>query len=456
MGTSRRTSFSLLVGLSAAGCMPHMGGQPNAAQQASAPILAEKGAQQPDTPMVSDPQDDPAQRVLVDSVNDQVTRVSKILAQREQAKQLAADLREQREARALEKSEREARDEAIADGVERANARKQPPGEPLSQRTREEQESDSPAIKNTVKPTEVKTSVATNEPIEGAADAWDQTIRSAAEESENGDFGDAQPARRLVGAPSAETQIERQNPNVGPAAPGSIRGPGIDPLLALQERFTARVNDDPRNLAAQLELQLARLLRNEPVPSMADLSSLNAEDRELIAAVGDALANFRNLVKTDRSPLASEKARPFIEMADRIRARTDLNIQSVNLCTSVKAFGNYEPIEPMQFVVGNPTKSVFYCEVDGFFSQVNEKQLWESKMSLEIRLFNEAGIQLWGIAPETVVDTSRKRRRDFFIAKLIQLPSKLAPGPYMLKATIRDLNANRVAESTLQISVVNR
>lgn len=478
MGASQRTSLSLLIGLGAAGCMPHGGGAPSANAE---PIIAKPAVNQPDVPLVAP--DDPSHQAVVESVNDNVTRVSRIIRQREEAQQFADDLKEQREATALRGAEAApdrqsdagngsgdesaAAIEALAARL-RAEASKpvESPAQrvdPPAQRVESPAQSVEPSRQRvdpsarTVQPTlrTVDPSAQAVEPASAPPDAWANTGLSAAEPVENGDFGDAIPARRVQGSVSAPpTEVQRVV--TGESAPRVIRSPGIDPLLALQEQFLSRVNEQPKNLAAQLELQLARMLRNEPVPAMADLSTLAGEDRELLAAVSDALANFRNLVRNDPNPLGSEKARPFIEMADRIRARSDLSVQSVNLCTSVKAFGNYDPIEPMQFIAGNPTWSVFYCEVDGFLSQMNEMKFWESKLSLELRLYNEAGMQLWRAAPETVVDSTRKRRRDFFIAKRIQLPSKLTPGAYMLKATIRDLQANRVAESTLQVSIVGK
>jgi hypothetical protein len=393
-----------------------------------------------DVPLVGEDNSDLSQRAVYEAVNNQGDRISRIIREREQAKQLADDVRENREANAVAAAGADAE-------TGQGDATKPDSIESLAARIREKAKQ-AKAVP-IVQP-------ATEEPIE----SWDKTELSAAQTPENGDFGDINPVRRVGGVQgsvsAAPTEVTRVPQSPLPSVGRQPSGPGIDPLLALQEQLLSRVNDQPKNLAAQLELQLARLLRNEPVPAMADLSALSGEDRELIAAVGDALANFRNLVRNDPNPLGAEKARPFIEMADRIRSRTDLSVGSVNLCTSVKAYGNYDPIEPMQFLAGSPTLSVFYCEVDGFLSQLNEKQLWESKLSLELRLYNESGMQLWRAAPETVSDTSRKRRRDFFIAKKIQLRSNLAPGPYMLKATIRDLQANRVAESTLQVSIVGK
>lgn len=447
MGASRKTSLSsLLIGLGAAGCMPHGGNAPSASAPAT-PVLTKPALEQAAVPLTDDGSG-ANERAVFEAVNNQGDRISEIIRKREEAKVLAADIREQREASAQARGEQARSEEATGEGD--ASSRMTPEAlEALAAKIRENAKREKPAVDAAIE----------NPPADGTIDSWEKTELSAAQTPENGDFGDASPLRRSViqGSVADQTQVQPIQPGPLPSVGrAQSTAPGIDPLLAIQEQFLSRVNDKPKDLAAQLELQLARLLRNEPVPAMADLSALSGEDRELLAAVSDALANFRNLVRNDPNPLGAEKARPFVEMADRIRSRTDLSVASVNLCSTVRAFGNYDPVEPLQFAAGSPTLSVFYCEVDGFLSQLNEKQLWESKLSLELRLYNEAGMQLWRVAPETVLDTSRKRRRDFFIAKRIQLPPKLSPGAYMLKATVRDLNANRVAESTLQLSVVSK
>lgn len=441
MGASHKTTL-LLIGLGAAGCMSQ---GKHADVSEPKPSVSASSAPHSEVNLATGETVDPNQRAVYEAVNNQGDRISRIIRERDAAKQVASDIREQRESHKAEAESLASAVTGAGDAVPVTSQREI--GTKLTPEAKRAEPDPKPQA---------------NQPPSD----WDNTILSAAQTPESGDFGDAAPVRRgshvgtqgAQGSVTSQTEVQRVGngplPSVGRAS--GLPGPGIDPLLALQEQYLSRVNDQPKNLAAQLELQLARLLRNEPVPAMADLSALSGEDRELIAAVSDALANFRNIVRNDANPLGAEKARPFIEMADRIRARTDLSVSSVSLCTSVKAFGNYDPIEPVQFIAGNPSWSVFYCEIDGFLSQLNEKQLWESKLSLQLRLYNESGIQLWNAAPETVSDTSRKRRRDFFIAKRIQLPSKLAPGPYMLKATVRDLQANRVAESTLQVSIIGK
>jgi hypothetical protein len=310
-------------------------------------------------------------------------------------------------------------------------------------------------------PTEVKPIAAEMAPtrkprtVEAAPVAVDSTPAQITPQSVEGDFGDARPdhlspdPRDVIA--SIDQSVDRQL--VRSSEPN---GPMVDPMASVRSNIESIATQDPRDVVNQFNLQLVRLLQHQPVPSIPELAALTVEDREILSAVFDGLSNYRTLMQNEANPLASAKARPFMEMAERIRSRTDLTIPSMALCDTVRAFGNYDPIEPARFTAGTGRWVIFYCEVDGFLPQVNEKQMWETKLALELRLFSETGLEVWSQKREEVIDQSRKRRRDFFVNKKIQISDKLSPGRYFLKASVRDMNANRVAESTLPVDVVAR
>lgn len=401
-------SFSILIALAAGCAMPTspVADAPAKPDEAAKPsAVADANAAQQQQPV-----DDAAARVTIDSVNDSVARVDRLLAQRAQAKQLADDIAEQRAARGEAKPAKE--DEAAE--IERlaAELRKPKAAEPKPE----------PAVAalpaNAVTPANAGTS----------ADA-------------------AVAASDAQGTLESRPQVELQR------APNVDAHNGVDPMLAVLQRYQGRVARDPKSLDAQLEYQLLRFLRNESVPEGTDLAALPSDDRELLSAVTDALTNFRSVVRAGPNAMAAEKARPFIDMADRIRSRSDLTVSSLSLCRKVMAYGVYEPIEPLRFVAGPNNRAVVYCEVDGFLSQLNDKSLWGTELWLGLRLFSESNLELWTPPLDKVTDVSRKRRRDFFIAKPIQLPAILTPGRYFLKATVEDRQAHRVAEQTIQIDI---
>lgn len=281
--------------------------------------------------------------------------------------------------------------------------------------------------------------------------------------------GTGEPIVGTVMAEQATVRLERAGDETRAAAPrssnaGTTSGlpvsapvvtPSVEPFLMLEDRYTRRLASDPRDVRSQLDLQLLRLIQGQPVPVVSELNALPPEDRELLAAVLEGLSSYRGLVEKSGNPMAAEKARPFVEMVERISARGDLSISAAALCSGVMAFGVYEPLERV-FVAGQLRPMVFYCEVDGFASQLDADGRWETKLSLELRLFTESGLEVWQDSAKPVEDKSRRRRRDFFINKRVILPPALAPGRYLLKAAVEDQLAGRVSETTLGIEIVGK
>jgi hypothetical protein len=226
----------------------------------------------------------------------------------------------------------------------------------------------------------------------------------------------------------------------------------------MEQQLRQRTEDYPRDVAAHLDYQTFLFLKDEPVPNLAAMAQLPAEDRELITAYMDGLTNFRNALRADSNMLLSRKVRPLIEMSDRLRARADLGISSLRLCKRVEGFGVYDPIDPVRFTAGRQAEFIVYAEVENFASQLNTaqpgQQQWETKLSQDLALYSENGMEVWRSKNEVFTDLSRNRRRDFFVVKRVSLPDNLVVGRYLLKATIVDQQSNRVAESSVPVQFV--
>ena len=236
----------------------------------------------------------------------------------------------------------------------------------------------------------------------------------------------------------------------------NIAAPRVAPLAGdLEAKLARQIQSSPRDLWAHLDFQLLHFLRDENAPQLDQLTSLPLEDRELVAAVLDGLTLFRNGLRADGNMLLSRKVKPLLDLADRLRSQADLNIPTLSLCTKVTTFGVYEPMDPVRFIAGKEHEAIIYCEVENFASTpMSDKKMWETKLSQEAVLYTESGMQVWMDKAGAVVDHARNRRRDFFIVKKIKLPAALTIGRYLLKVTVEDQQAKRVAEQTLPIEIV--
>jgi hypothetical protein len=274
-----------------------------------------------------------------------------------------------------------------------------------------------------------------------------------------------EPQPALAGGAVANKGLELSEPPAEPAAASAEAATDVEAHDAAQPaqavvtpdgyspQIAQRLRDNPRDLSAHLDHQLQRFLADEPVPDLAALSSLPAEDRELLTALMDGLSNFRNGLRSDNNMLLSKKVRPLLELAARVRSQAELSIPTIALCKGVTGFGNYEPVDG-RFVAQRKNETIVYCEVDNVSSQQAADGVWESRLSQEAVLYTEDGQKVWSTAPISTPDRSRNRRQDFFVAQKIALPPNLSIDRYILKFTVTDEQVGRVAEATVPVQIV--
>jgi hypothetical protein len=109
-----------------------------------------------------------------------------------------------------------------------------------------------------------------------------------------------------------------------------------------------------------------------------------------------------------------------------------------------------------QFPAGRNNDLIVYNEVANFSSIEGSDGIWRTRLQQQMVLYTDNGLAVW---PErsnadTFIDQSRNRRHDFFISRLVRLPSSLAAGKYVLKVTLTDEQSNRVVEASSPLEIV--
>jgi hypothetical protein len=143
-----------------------------------------------------------------------------------------------------------------------------------------------------------------------------------------------------------------------------------------------------------------------------------------------------------------------------------LTIARSALCTKVSGFGNFVPYPTNVFRAGSNIRAIVYIELENFVTRAarNGDQIAKDTpvdqqvsvdISQSISIFQDAGGMLaWHSPPKEITDTSRSRRRDFYLIQQIELPRTLAIGRYNIKVLIKDLGNNAEAEVIIPISIV--
>jgi hypothetical protein len=225
-------------------------------------------------------------------------------------------------------------------------------------------------------------------------------------------------------------------------------------LDALGDRLHKRLVQNPRDIANQFDMDLYGILNDDPGAELASVSAMSDDDAELVSTLVDGLTLFRSVIRQDGNLLATQKMKPLLEMADRLRAQADLTVPTVELCSRVEAYGKYTPISPARFPAGRDNPAIVYCEVENFLPKQNPQGNWQTKLTEQVMLFTDQGMLVWSDTERQVTDECRRRRHDFFAYNVIHLPANLPMGRYNLKVSIEDKNANHVAESSVPLKIV--
>jgi hypothetical protein len=273
--------------------------------------------------------------------------------------------------------------------------------------------------------------------------------------------------------PPAESASSTQAEVVGPPLPPELptaapiadlpTPPPEDPLLELAKRMASLLRDQGEGRAkfpdavalAPIEAMQPGVLADLESPKNALGPKLTIEDRRALTDARDRILAQPGAANESLTKTLAKLAPP-----------PSLKIGRAVLCTKVKGFGSYDPLNTDTFVVGRAIRAIVYIELDGFMSRparasdpIDPALSLADQVSVElsqsITLFHDpSGLQAKFIPWKTVVDTSRNKRRDFYLIQQIVLPESLTIGRYNLKITVKDVTSGSEAEAVMPINLV--
>ncbi len=239
------------------------------------------------------------------------------------------------------------------------------------------------------------------------------------------------------------------------AAPAAEIAPSIDAAISTtrDELGTLLAQRAATSATPMPDLALAAAIAGSEGRGAPELGTLAPSERMLLDAIRSVHASF--------AASASEGA-TTVDAADALRLAAEraaeglpLRITDAKLCTRVTGFADYNELSVNAFLAGSAARIVVYTEVDRFATRsgVGGRQIVE--LSQELDVYHDAdGAHCWKRPAQSVSESSRVKRRDFFLTNAIELPPTLTVGKYRLKITMRDLAGNSVAETTIPFTVV--
>jgi hypothetical protein len=211
------------------------------------------------------------------------------------------------------------------------------------------------------------------------------------------------------------------------------------------------ITDD--SFRAQFDGRIAAVLAGDLTAARKPYPIASRHQQELSEAVISLLIAARATHDGDggEGQVAVKQALRTVEQT--LAGSGDLTLSQVLICRSVRGFGQYDLIEPPQFPAAAAAEFVAYGELSGFAVRELEGGGFEARFDLTTRVYSHEGKVVAEWSDTDLIDRCRSRRRDCFIPRLIQLPTTLAAGEYVLKMTVADRVGNKVAESRTTFAI---
>jgi hypothetical protein len=247
-------------------------------------------------------------------------------------------------------------------------------------------------------------------------------------------------------------------------------GPGTPSRIGSKDLGSDSV-PDTANTRAQLR-RLAAGIEQQDAQSSDEQWKLQVQSRLLYLLAGDAQRAVKPLVGMppnvrdywrnqlwavaraleagDDPAKAGEMLALLNDAALALRQQVGLTVSVPVFCREVTNFGNYREFESYDFAAG--TKVVVYWEVRNFAS-VEQQDGFRTRLAASFEILDHAGKSVHRSEHPFPDDVCRQRRHDYFNAVLFQLPKDLRPGRHVLKVTVRDVTADRIAEKQREFIV---
>lgn len=308
----------------------------------------------------------------------------------------------------------------------------------------------------------IQAASAAAEPAQPAVNAVAQRVEPAA--AEEPDAAPATESRARTVAPpvvknlsvrAASEPLPPASPGPSPGVNAAVSAAGVSSLKEAVERWIA-TDDGEKTFRRQLDARLLAVVTGDYERARRPLDLATQEQQALAQRYIESIIAIREAHQGDLSGAASSALGELGRLSETLRSLSDLRIPVLRICRQVRGFGQYEVIDPATLPASQANEFVLYCEAADFRSDLQSDGQYLSRFDLQTTVLNRAGEVVLKLEDPGITDLCRNRRRDCFIPRLISLPASLAPGEYVVKVTLHDRLAEKIAQSATQFRLTHR
>ncbi len=262
------------------------------------------------------------------------------------------------------------------------------------------------------------------------------------------------PSGVSVRAAKADKKPSGSLPTVGanrPAKASSVKA-SLDAMIEAKRK---EVLSNPNDIRKQIALRMLYLADNQPKKALAEIPNTHAPVQEILERLMDVNVAATNCSGRDRAADATALLSEVEELRQSLTGYADLKVTSVKLVRQVSSFGVYQEITPRVFPAGQKTKAIVYCELENFKALPTEDSKYRVLLSEKITVLNEDGDAVFETTDD-IAHKSQSRFYDLYLVRLVELPATQPPGKYLVRVTVEDKQAAKVAEGQIDLVLTRR
>jgi len=224
-------------------------------------------------------------------------------------------------------------------------------------------------------------------------------------------------------------------------------------IKGLIQRQLKEVQANPDDLEKQLALRLLYVVDNQPEKALAEIPGTNAPTQAIVQKLMRTILTAAKSKGREPSAAATQLLDSVEELRKLLRAHADVQIPAVKLCTRVEGYGVYDEVKTASFQTGQRNRVIVYSEVKNFRVEPTEDNQYRVLLAQRIKILDSEGKTVYETRDDDVPYTSRRPIEDFFLVQLVELPTSLSPGKYLLRVYVEDKLAGKASENQLELTI---
>ncbi len=217
------------------------------------------------------------------------------------------------------------------------------------------------------------------------------------------------------------------------------------------ERRLPESSQNRAEIHQHVSLRILQLLTGRTEEALRPIPGISSVEQDYWSAQLFTLATYLDHHRQPDDPRRAAAAAGQLEEAvSKLREMGTLSLRNLAFCKEVYDFGAYETYSSNRFKRGQPLS--IYAEVENYRSQQTE-QGYTTSLASSYEVLNEQGKRIDGREFPKVEDTCRRRRRDFHIQYMLDLPANIPSGKYQLQLLMKDLQSDKRGQAMIAFEI---